>query len=60
MPATLEASLLARLDRAGGAKEAAQIAACIGREFAYPLLAAVWPSSLGELDAALDGSLPPS
>ena len=54
VPATLEASLLARLDRAGGAKEAAQIAACIGREFAYPLLAAAWPLSLGELDAALD------
>lgn len=54
VPPTLEASLLARLDRAGGAKEAAQIAACIGREFAYPLLAAVWPSSPAELDAALD------
>ena len=54
VPATLEASLLARLDHAGGVKEAAQIAACIGREFRYALLAAVWPSSLGELDAALD------
>ena len=54
VPATLQASLLARLDRVRGVKEAAQVAACIGREFAYPLLAAVWPSSPGELDAALD------
>ena len=54
VPATLQASLLARLDRVRGVKEAAQVAACIGREFAYPLLAAVWSSSPGELDAALD------
>ena len=54
VPATLQASLLARLDRVRAAKEAAQIAACIGRDFAHSLLAKVWPPSSGELGDALD------
>ena len=54
VPASLHASLMARLDRVPGVKEAAQVAACIGREFAYPLLAAVWPAGEAELRAALD------
>ena len=37
------ASLMARLDRLGPAKEVAQIGAVIGREFSYALLAAVAP-----------------
>jgi hypothetical protein len=37
----LHASLMARLDRLGPAKEVAQIGAAIGREFSYALLAAV-------------------
>ena len=42
VPATLHASLMARLDRLGSAaKEIAQIGAAIGREFSYDLLAAV-------------------
>ena len=42
VPASLHASLLARLDRLGAsAKEAAQIGAAIGREFSHALLAAV-------------------
>jgi class 3 adenylate cyclase len=42
VPATLHASLLARLDRLGAAaKQVAQIGAAIGREFSYELLAAV-------------------
>ena len=41
VPATLHASLMARLDRLGPAKELAQIGAAIGREFSHPLLAAV-------------------
>lgn len=41
IPATLADSLMARLDRLGGAKDVAQRAAVIGREFAYPLLAAI-------------------
>ena len=35
-PATLHASLMARLDRLGRAKELAQIGAAIGREFSHP------------------------
>jgi class 3 adenylate cyclase/tetratricopeptide (TPR) repeat protein len=42
VPASLHASLMARLDRLGGpAKELAQVAAAIGREFSHPLLASV-------------------
>jgi class 3 adenylate cyclase/predicted ATPase len=54
IPTTLRDSLMARLDRLARAKEVAQVAACIGREFTYPLLAAVSPSPEGELQAALD------
>jgi class 3 adenylate cyclase/predicted ATPase len=39
IPASLQASLMARLDRLGAAKEVAQIGAVIGREFSYKLLA---------------------
>src|ERR1700751_2291962 len=41
VPASLHASLMARLDRLGSAKEVAQIGAAIGREFSHPLLSAV-------------------
>jgi predicted ATPase len=41
IPATLADSLMARLDRLSTAKEVAQRAAVLGREFSYPLLAAV-------------------
>jgi class 3 adenylate cyclase/tetratricopeptide (TPR) repeat protein len=41
VPASLHASLMARLDRLGPAKEVAQIGAVIGREFSHTLLAAV-------------------
>jgi hypothetical protein len=40
VPASLQDSLMARLDRLGAAKEVAQIAAVIGREFDVELLAA--------------------
>ena len=40
IPATLADSLMARLDRLSAAKEVAQRAAVLGREFGYPLLAA--------------------
>jgi class 3 adenylate cyclase/tetratricopeptide (TPR) repeat protein len=53
VPATLRASLLARLDRLGSAKEIAQIGAAIGREFSYDLLAAVAGRTDAELHAAL-------
>lgn len=53
VPSTLQDSLMARLDRLGGAKEIAQIAATIGRQFLYSLLAAIVPIGTAELDAAL-------
>ena len=53
IPATLLDSLTARLDRLGPAKEIAQIAAVIGREFSLPLLTAVAPPSAASLQAAL-------
>ena len=54
VPATLHASLMARLDRLGPAKEVAQIGAAIGREFSHALLAAVVGRSEAELQSALD------
>ena len=40
IPTTLHDSLTARLDRLAPVREVAQIAACIGRDFDYDLLAA--------------------
>ena len=54
VPATLHASLMARLDRLGGAKEIAQIGAAIGREFSHALLGAVAGKPEAELALALD------
>ncbi len=54
VPASLYASLMARLDRLGAAKEVAQIGAVIGREFAHSLLAAVVHRPQAELGSALD------
>jgi class 3 adenylate cyclase/predicted ATPase len=54
LPATLHASLMARLDRLGPAKEVAQIGAAIGREFSHALLAAVVRKPEVELGSALD------
>ena len=54
VPASLHASLMARLDRLGPAKEMAQIAAAIGREFSHALLAAVVRKQEAELGLALD------
>jgi len=54
VPASLHASLMARLDRLGSAKEIAQIGAAIGREFSYGLLAAVARKPELELQSVLD------
>jgi predicted ATPase len=54
VPASLYASLMARLDRLGPAKEVAQIGAAIGREFPHALLAAVLRKPEAELASALD------
>jgi predicted ATPase len=54
VPASLHASLMARLDRLGPAKDVAQIGAAIGREFSHALLAAVVRRPETELRSALD------
>ena len=54
VPASLHASLMARLDRLGPAKEVAQVGAAIGREFSHALLAAVARKPEIELGSALD------
>ena len=55
VPATLHASLMARLDRLGGpAKEVAQIGATIGREFTHALLAATARKPEAALQSALE------
>jgi predicted ATPase len=54
VPASLHASLMARLDRLGPAKEVAQIGSAIGREFSHALLAAVVCKPERELQSALD------
>jgi predicted ATPase len=54
VPASLHASLMARLDRLGGAKELAQIGAAIGREFSHELLLAVSHRPEAKLDMQLD------
>ena len=53
VPVTLQASLMARLDRLGSAKEIAQIGAVIGREFGRDLLALVAGRET-DLGASLD------
>jgi class 3 adenylate cyclase len=55
IPATLHASLIARLDRLGArAKEIAQIGAAIGREFVYDLIEKVAQRPVAELRLGLD------
>ena len=54
VPASLQASLMARLDRLGPAKEVAQIGAAIGREFSHSLLSALVRKPEAELGSALD------
>jgi class 3 adenylate cyclase/tetratricopeptide (TPR) repeat protein len=53
VPATLKDSLMARLDRLGDAREVAQIAAVMGRQFTFALLEAVSSKGSGELERML-------
>jgi predicted ATPase len=54
IPATLHASLMARLDRLGaGTREVAQIGAAIGREFSYEVLAPIVQKTDMEVQTAL-------
>jgi class 3 adenylate cyclase/predicted ATPase len=54
VPASLQASLMSRLDRLGPAKDVAQVGAAIGREFPHMLLAALVQKPKAELDSDLD------
>ena len=53
IPATLQDSLMARLDRLESGKAIAQLGACIGREFSYRLIEAIAPGDHAGLDEAL-------
>src|SRR5262249_43183187 len=53
IPTTLDASLLARLDRLAPVREVAQIGAVVGREFHYELLNAVAGLPTEKLEEAL-------
>ena len=53
IPSTLQDSLMARLDMLGSAKELAQLASVIGRDFTYSLLAAITPLDTETLEAEL-------
>ncbi|WP_413993561.1 AAA family ATPase [Labrys okinawensis] len=54
IPASLESSLLVRLDRLGPAKIVAQTAACIGRGFERSILLAISDLAAVEVDKALE------
>ncbi|KWV49829.1 adenylate cyclase [Bradyrhizobium macuxiense] len=54
IPATLNDSLMARLDRMGSFKRIAQIGATIGREFSYEILREVADASADLIEAALN------
>jgi class 3 adenylate cyclase/tetratricopeptide (TPR) repeat protein len=53
IPATLQASLLARLDRLAPEREVAQIASALGRQFSHQLISAVAPVPQQQLNEAL-------
>jgi predicted ATPase len=53
IPASLQASLLARLDRLAPAREVVQIAAALGRQFSHELISVVAPMPQRQLDDAL-------
>jgi predicted ATPase len=53
IPATLQASLLARLDRLGPTREVAQIGAALGRQFSHELISALAGMPQQQVDAAL-------
>jgi class 3 adenylate cyclase/tetratricopeptide (TPR) repeat protein len=53
IPASLHASLLARLDRLAPAREVAEIGAALGRQFSHELIAAVAAVPHPQLDDAL-------
>ena len=57
LPATLQDSLMARLDRHAVAKDVAQVGSVIGREFSHDLLAAVSLQNDQQIHAGVDALL---
>jgi predicted ATPase len=53
IPTSLNASLLARLDRLAPVREVAQIGAALGRQFSHELISAIAPIPQRQLDEAL-------
>ena len=53
IPATLQDSLMARLDRLSSAREVAQLGAAIGREFSHDMIEAVAPMDAETLERGL-------
>jgi class 3 adenylate cyclase/predicted ATPase len=54
IPTSLNASLLARLDRLAPVREVAQIGAAVGRQFSHELISALAPMPREQVDGALD------
>jgi class 3 adenylate cyclase len=54
IPATLQDSLMARLDERPEVKEVAQLAAVIGRQFSHTVLSAIAKLTSAKLDAAIE------
>ncbi|NIP48170.1 MAG: AAA family ATPase [Gammaproteobacteria bacterium] len=54
VPATLQDSLMSRLDRLTVGKPVAQVASALGREFTHELLSAVCEEPPGKIELALD------
>ena len=54
VPSTLQASLMARLDRLGPARDLAQVCSAIGRSFSYELIAAIAGLADGDLRGGLN------
>lgn len=57
IPITLRDALTARLDRLGPAKEVAQLAAVIGRQFSRALLRVLFDGTESQLDGSIDSLL---
>ncbi len=53
IPATIQDSLMARLDRLVSGKDIAQVGACIGREFSYRVIAKATTADASDLSTAL-------
>jgi predicted ATPase len=54
VPPTLKGLLMARIDRLGPAREVAQVASVLGREFPLGLLREVWDKDAAPLDEGLE------